>query len=455
MDANSTIVLARSVGDDEMLQILKSALLHHTLVVGQSGSGKSFFVARLIEEILLRTGARVLLVDPNGDYRSFRKPIDRPSWQHFEKLFSFYSNKARRLAKVADYDNYDKFCHAWTQIGHLTLVASDKDIPEEHDGQDLRQLGLKINWADLAEDEKSAALEQLSMSFGAFQLYQNIRDKIDGQQTISQNLRLIEGILQGNSQIRNENAEIAIAIHEQRATCFELVHKLNDFIRRHRALWLEPHKDAEDHWVVKPSALDFVQYPFHPLVTRHRKVWRDLSLVLDSVDTQDMLFAVDAILGRVWRSAKAATIANLESRAPIFLVIDEAQNFIPKEPRRGLQERVADRIYQIASEGRKYGLYLILVSQRPSKLHPGVVPECENSAILRLQSPDEINFARDKLGTDVSLTAQIPKFTKGRAVVHGQWSPEARDVTIAPARTVLGGRGIDPRWLKGQFDPVD
>jgi DNA helicase HerA-like ATPase len=452
MAEDSTIVLAKSVGDDEMLHILKSALLHHTLVVGQSGSGKSFFVARLIEEILLRTGARVLLVDPNGDYRSFRTPIQKADWQRFEKPFSFYSNKARRSAKIADYDSYDRFCNAWTQIGHLTLVASDKDIPDEHDGPDLRRSGLKINWADLAEDEKSAALEQLSMSFGAFQLYQSIRDRIGGQQTIAQNVSLIQSILQGNPQTRNDNAEIAIAIFEQGATCAELVYKLKDFIRKHRALWLEPHRGADGHLVVKPSTLDFVQYPFQPLVTRHQKVWRDLSLVLDSVETQDMLFAVDAVLGRIWRSAKAATIANLESRAPIFLVIDEAQNFIPKEPRRGLQERVADRIYQIASEGRKYGLYLILVSQRPSKLHPGVVPECENSAILRLQSPDEINFARDKLGTDVSLTAQIPKFTKGRAVVHGQWSPEARDVTIAPARTVLGGRGVDPKWLKGQFD---
>lgn len=451
MAEDSTIVLAKSVGDDEMLHILKSALLHHTLVVGQSGSGKSFFVARLIEEILLRTGARVLLVDPNGDYRYFRTPIEKADWQRFDKTFSYYSGQARQHAKIADYDSYNKFSNAWNQISHMTLVASDKDIPDEHDGQDLRQSGLKINWADLAEDEKSAALEQLSMSFGAFQLYQNIRDRIDGQQTIAQNVGLIQSILHGNSEIKNQNAEIAIAIHEQSETCFELVHKLKDFIRRHRALWLEPHKAPDGHLVVKPSTLDFIQYPFQPLLTRHQKVWRGLSLVLDFVETQDMLFAVDAALGRIWRSAKAATIANLGS-PPIFLVIDEAQNFIPKEPRRGLQERVADRIFQIASEGRKYGLYLILVSQRPSKLHPGVVPECENSAILRLQSPDEIHFARDKLGTDMALTASIPRFSRGRAVVHGRWSPEARDVTIAPARTVLGGRGVDPKWLKGQFD---
>lgn len=51
-------------------------LLHHTLVVGQLGSGESFFVARLLEEVLLRKQARALIVDPNGDFRRLGSPSD-------------------------------------------------------------------------------------------------------------------------------------------------------------------------------------------------------------------------------------------------------------------------------------------------------------------------------------------------------------------------------------------
>lgn len=51
-------------------------LLHHTLIVGQSGSGKSFFVSRLVEEIVLNTAARVVIVDPNGDFRAISKVAD-------------------------------------------------------------------------------------------------------------------------------------------------------------------------------------------------------------------------------------------------------------------------------------------------------------------------------------------------------------------------------------------
>ena len=42
--------------------------------MGQSGSGKSFFVARLIEEVILNTAARVIIVDPNGDWVALRMP---------------------------------------------------------------------------------------------------------------------------------------------------------------------------------------------------------------------------------------------------------------------------------------------------------------------------------------------------------------------------------------------
>jgi DNA helicase HerA-like ATPase len=175
---------------------------------------------------------------------------------------------------------------------------------------------------------------------------------------------------------------------------------------------------------------------------------------LYATDQRDILLAVDGALRIIWNNTRkrlAEVLANggtSHGLLPTLIVVDEAHNFIPKEPRGELQEHVANRIYQLASEGRKYGLYLILVSQRPSKLHPGVVPECENSAVLRLQSPDEIAFARDKLGTDMILSGSLPKFRQGRAVVHGQWSEIARDVMIAPARATLGGSGVGNEWLE-------
>src|SRR5438876_4635337 len=51
----------------------------HTVVLAQSGSGKSFMVGRLIEEILLKTNARVIVLDPNSDFVRLGEP-DPKSW---------------------------------------------------------------------------------------------------------------------------------------------------------------------------------------------------------------------------------------------------------------------------------------------------------------------------------------------------------------------------------------
>ena len=63
-------------------------LLHHMLIVGQSGSGKSFLIAHLIEEILLRTRARVVVIDPNGDFRRISDAAPSEAWTSFTDSFA-------------------------------------------------------------------------------------------------------------------------------------------------------------------------------------------------------------------------------------------------------------------------------------------------------------------------------------------------------------------------------
>src|SRR5665647_1328314 len=64
----SHLVLGTEYGKSKLITIKPKDLLHHMLIVGQSGSGKSFLIARLVEEILLRTQARAVVIDPNGDF---------------------------------------------------------------------------------------------------------------------------------------------------------------------------------------------------------------------------------------------------------------------------------------------------------------------------------------------------------------------------------------------------
>src|SRR5688500_9218398 len=54
---------------DDLVTVPPGSMATHTAIVAQSGSGKSFFLGRLIEELLLRTKARCLIFDPNADFR--------------------------------------------------------------------------------------------------------------------------------------------------------------------------------------------------------------------------------------------------------------------------------------------------------------------------------------------------------------------------------------------------
>jgi hypothetical protein len=68
-------------GDDYLVKVSGAAMGCHTAIVAQSGSGKSFFLGRLIEELLLETKGRCVIVDPNADFRRVRKTVDKSRWE--------------------------------------------------------------------------------------------------------------------------------------------------------------------------------------------------------------------------------------------------------------------------------------------------------------------------------------------------------------------------------------
>ena len=63
----------------DMVRVQTKKMDKHTVIIAQSGSGKSFFLGRLIEEIMIKSKARCLILDPNGDFRKINE-IDRELW---------------------------------------------------------------------------------------------------------------------------------------------------------------------------------------------------------------------------------------------------------------------------------------------------------------------------------------------------------------------------------------
>ena len=132
-----------------------------------------------------------------------------------------------------------------------------------------------------------------------------------------------------------------------------------------------------------------------------------------------------------------------EERRPVLLVIDEAHNLCSPRLDSPLAVAVRDRIVQIAAEGRKFGLWLLLSTQRPSKVHPGILSQCDNLALMKMTSPVDL----DELGTyfgyaPASLLARSPWFRQGEALFAGGFVPTPSLVKVNARLTPEGGSDV-------------
>ena len=97
----------------------------------------------------------------------------------------------------------------------------------------------------------------------------------------------------------------------------------------------------------------------------------------------------------------------------------------PASPRSRHESLVREQFRTIAAEGRKFGLFLILVSQRPDKLDDLVLSECGNKAILHLDSQSMVDKVIKTLGLEGEIVDptlnNIKHFKKGILLLVGKW----------------------------------
>jgi len=109
-----------------------------------------------------------------------------------------------------------------------------------------------------------------------------------------------------------------------------------------------------------------------------------------------------------------------DSDVPVLLVFEEAHKYVPKSDlARYRSSKLA--IERIAKEGRKYGVTLLIASQRPSEISETIFSQCNNFVAMRLTNPDDQNYVKrllpDTLG---SLTDSLPALKAREALIIGE-----------------------------------
>lgn len=117
---------------------------------------------------------------------------------------------------------------------------------------------------------------------------------------------------------------------------------------------------------------------------------------------------------------------NNEHNIPILLVLEEAHKYVPKSELARFKAS-KNSIERIAKEGRKYGVTLLLASQRPSEISETIFSQCSNFIAMRLTNPDDQNYIRRILpDTFGNLTSNLSSLQTGEALLMG-------DATILPS----------------------
>lgn len=129
---------------------------------------------------------------------------------------------------------------------------------------------------------------------------------------------------------------------------------------------------------------------------------------------------------------------------PFMIVCEEAHNYIPKSG--GAEYKASKKsIERIAKEGRKYGLSLMVVSQRPSEVSETIFSQCNNFISLRLTNVNDQNYVKALMPENSNAIADIlPNLSSGECLIVG-------DATLIPSVVKLDMPNPQPKSQSIKF----
>jgi len=182
----------------------------------------------------------------------------------------------------------------------------------------------------------------------------------------------------------------------------------------------------------------------------------DLSLLASEV-----LDNVTALIGRLvleFLERLGETGQDMRGKLPVVMVLDEAQNYIGDRSSRD-DESIARAVFErVAREGRKFGLGLVVASQRPSELSKTVLSQCSSFIVHRLQNPEDLRYFREVVPAIYGdLLGQLPALAPQTALVLGECVRAPALVRMRDADPLP--RSKDPRfyesWVSADAPSID
>jgi Helicase HerA, central domain len=476
--------IAGSHSLDDVVTAEPASIAHHTVLVAQSGSGKSYFLGRILEEICLKTKSRLVIFDPNADFRRIDHIIDKDPW---EKTAGY--NLSKRQGFLPDDKTKDNFERQWRAISK-TIQTMGRTSGPHHEQLQIAWPAIRTDFLmeELAPSLKNelAHCHEVVRTLGELvvltkdEKWKAENDLLDFSRRFFELTRRRserEILLELKEEFREKVPASSISASDIAFTVLDILKRFTKSDSHIKMAQLREKAAVSRGFVSEDAERIYFSSAFAVkgsgiLISGEKKDSADGShpriqvVDLPSIsDPQYRLLAVSTTLETIWARSRDRWEAALEKpsraddRRPTFIVVDEAHNLIPVEPRNSAERRLREQFRTVAAEGRKFGLFLILVSQRPDKLDGLVVSECENRAVMRLGSRLVLDKTKEILGLGDLPNRTLEKcleFEVGRALIIGPWVAEGHTFLYSGARrTQEGGRNLkEAFWASPDVAPV-
>lgn len=329
----------------------------HTFWCGQSGSGKTYALGVVLEQLLLHTEIPLLILDPNADFTHLDQT--RPE---------------------ADAAASEAIAGADIRVMHSSRPDGDQ---------------VRIRFFDLSVASKAAVLR-----------LDPIQDAEEYNVLLHVDAAAISTDEQGYLDLLRASGDPGQA---KLATRIENLQILN------WDLWSRGGESITDVVDARPRAtvldLGGFSHPSEPKV------------------------AVLGLLEHLW--------ATRNDRKPVLIVIDEAHNLCSPNPVTPVERALTEQLIQIAAEGRKFGLWLFLSTQRPTKIHPNVLSQCDNLGLMRVNSPRDLAEIGEVFGfVPEQMLLHSQQFLQGQGLFAGGFIDSPTFAQMRDRVTPEGGSDI-------------
>lgn len=370
----------------------------HAVIVGSTGSGKSWTTAKLLEQVAMLPNANAILFDIHGEY----KTILADGVKHFkvagpEEVKKKLDLKDSVLHLPVWLLNYEKL---------ITLLVdrSDQNAPNQSMLLSRTITAAKERYLEGLKDHKDVLSSFTVDSPIPFQMSEVLK-------TLNElNNEMVEGKRGEKQGEFHSKLGRLIQRIENKISDRRLGFMFGGLEKTYEYKWLEDFisslmagSDQQSDRKGGVKIIDFSEVPSDVL-----------PLVVSMVS--ELVFSIQQ-----WTSS--------EKRHPIAIFCDEAHLYIPESYSGGSAAEASLLAFErIAKEGRKYGVGLVIISQRPSEVNKTVLSQCNNFIAMRLMNSDDQAVVKrllpDSLGGFSDL---LPILDVGEALVVG-------DASLLPSR---------------------